>query len=625
MDSCSRAAFCSAPEVLLGALLAACLALACGHPVGVSLADPHDVARDLAANAVANGVPSTETAWELSRLGIADLYESDPPAALEALRARLDGHGDRGRLFALAELSYLWAERGGGRAHYRAAALYAYAFLVRAPGEERVRITDPRARRAGDLYERGLSRGFEGVERGSVVFSDEVAELPFGELAVTLDRASFSWGSFELRDFVSAADLEVTGLRNRYRSRGLGAPLVAAVAPIAGRASPAEARRVPPGVKVPVTAILRVEDPRSAVRSGQVRGRITLYPADEIESFSANAMEIPLEIEWSAALADTLATAKFPPSDLLAAPNASGEHDQPDGLYMFEPHRPGRIPVVLIHGTAANPRAWGNLVNELESDSQIRQRFEFWYFSYRTTSPIAYSGALLRDALSGAVHELDPEGRDPALRRMVLVGHSQGGLLAHLAVIHSGNAFWDQLTSESFEEVELDPEAKWVLERSLFVEPLPFVRRVIFLSTPHHGSYLASFRIEALTPWIIHLPESVADLGGSLLELDLPQGKAKRALGRIPTSMDNMTPGNAFLETLAGIPLAPGITAHSIMGVKGDGIEPDANDGLVAYSSAHFPAAVSERVIPHCSHATETNPLSILEVRRILREHLETQ
>lgn len=43
--------------------------------------------------------------------------------------------------------------------------------------------------------------------------------------------------------------------------------------------------------------------------------------------------------------------------------------------------------------------------------------------------------------------EVDPEGRDPAPRRMVLIGHSQGGLLARLMVSESASCFWDSASS----------------------------------------------------------------------------------------------------------------------------------------------------------------------------------
>lgn len=49
--------------------------------------------------------------------------------------------------------------------------------------------------------------------------------------------------------------------------------------------------------------------------------------------------------------------------------------------------------------------------------------------------------------------ELDPDGRDPALRRMVVIGHSQGGPLPKLTVVDSGSRFWDNISGAPFETV----------------------------------------------------------------------------------------------------------------------------------------------------------------------------
>ena len=94
----------------------------------------------------------------------------------------------------------------------------------------------------------------------------------------------------------------------------------------------------------------------------------------------------------------------------------------------------GRVPVVLVHGTASSPARWAELVNELSSDPVIQQGCQFWFFSYNTGNPVTFSAGKLREDLRMAVAELDPEGRDPALHRIVVIGHSQGGLLAKLTV-----------------------------------------------------------------------------------------------------------------------------------------------------------------------------------------------
>lgn len=64
-------------------------------------------------------------------------------------------------------------------------------------------------------------------------------------------------------------------------------------------------------------------------------------------------------------------------------------------------------------------------------------------------------------------------------------------------------------------------------------------------------------------------------------ELRLPEGRAKQQMKRVPTGLDNMTPGDWFLETLAGMPLAPGVTARSIVAVRGGAPYEEGDDGLV--------------------------------------------
>jgi hypothetical protein len=84
-----------------------------------------------------------------------------------------------------------------------------------------------------------------------------------------------------------------------------------------------------------------------------------------------------------------------------------------------------------------------------------------------------------------------------------------------------------------------------------------------------------------------------------------------------------MTPGSRLVKALAPIPLAPGVTAHSIIPVKGDLPPDDQGDGVVKYQSAHIDGVESELVVPHSGHSVQGNPIAIEEVRRILVEHAD--
>jgi len=89
---------------------------------------------------------------------------------------------------------------------------------------------------------------------------------------------------------------------------------------------------------------------------------------------------------------------------------------------------------------------------------------------------------------------------------------------------------------------------------------------------------------------------------------------------KIPTSVDNMKPENPFIRTLSEIPILPHVKRHSIIAVKGDGPIEEGNDGVVEYKSAHLEDADSEFVV-RWNHSSQSHPLVIEEVRRILLEH----
>jgi hypothetical protein len=258
------------------------------------------------------------------------------------------------------------------------------------------------------------------------------------------------------------------------------------------------------------------------------------------------------------------------------------------------------------------------MVNELQADPLILENFQIWLFQYNTGNPIAYSAGLLRQALEEIVEKLDPDGRDPALRRMVIVGHSQGGLLTKLTVVDSGTTFWDGLSDKPFDDVVLSPETRELLERSLFVTPLPFVTRVVFIATPHRGSYQAERRLARWISGMISLPREILDMSLDLIGNE--DISLRRSLDGTPRSIEGMTPESPFLAALVEMPIDERVTAHSIIAVLGNGPYEEGNDGIVEFQSAHLEGVASEHVV-RSGHSTQSHPLTIREVRRILHDH----
>jgi len=82
------------------------------------------------------------------------------------------------------------------------------------------------------------------------------------------------------------------------------------------------------------------------------------------------------------------------------------------------------------------------------------------------------------------------EGKDAAFNQMVLLGHSMGGLLSHAMVVNSEQKFWHLNTHREFEDMVGPPDVLAELRKYYIFDALPFIKRVVFLASPHRGSDL---------------------------------------------------------------------------------------------------------------------------------------
>jgi len=605
----------------LGAL---CLALAaCAGPVYTTRADPKVVLRELDQSAITSGEPSLPTRNVLYEHGLFEAFDERPAAAIAALhRAMVAAQGDQDMLFALAELSFLHGQATKKKDYYLAAAVYAYAFLFPEkagdPGPGRF---DPRLRTAADLYNWALILSFRAANGSEVVPQGGTFELPFGRLEVAFDPAALRAGDRELFGFIPIGELEVHGLAMRYRWPGLGAPLAASTRPI--DASRPGRDLVAPRLKVAVTALLRIAEARRALVQGEpLTSRLELHLAWDAESVSIAGERVPLELEPSSALALSFTGLPILEIETLGfLGRLTGVLADRPPLVSSTPYKPGLIPVVFVHGTESSVVRWAEMVNRLQADPEIRSHFQFWFFQYDSGNPIALSSLGLRDAVSAALARLDPEGKDPALRRMVMIGHSQGGLLVKMQVINSGDQFWDAISKKPLDELQLSDKTRELLRRGLFVKPLPEVSRVVFICTPQRGSFVAGRNIiRNLVRALVTLPTNLTGLDADLIR-NRDAWRSGVSLV-VPSAVDNMSPHNHFILTLEKIPVASDVKVNSIIAIETDGPVEQGNDGVVEYSSAHIEPVESEFIVRPSPHSTQGNPQTIEEVRRILRLHI---
>ena len=156
-----------------------------------------------------------------------------PRGALSVLHAGLGQADEPARLVALAELSFMYAAQSGDRSYDLAAAAYAWAFLFPEDRSKRPDRYDFRVALALGIYDLAITYGLgKGPGTAEVLdLSARSVDLPFGTLELSVAPGGLRDGGTELTDFVSLADFNIYGLRNRYRQPGIGAAVVASASP----------------------------------------------------------------------------------------------------------------------------------------------------------------------------------------------------------------------------------------------------------------------------------------------------------------------------------------------------------------------------------------------------------
>jgi pimeloyl-ACP methyl ester carboxylesterase len=282
-------------------------------------------------------------------------------------------------------------------------------------------------------------------------------------------------------------------------------------------------------------------------------------------------------------------------------------------LCQLQQFDPARTPVIFVHGLQETGASWAPMIDTLRNDPWIREHYQFWFFSYPSGYPYPYSAALFRQNLDGI------ERAFPNHKRIVLIGHSMGGMICRLMMTDAGDKIWRDFFATPPAKTPLAPGTRKLLEESLVFNHRPDVQRAIFISTPHRGSKLASGWIGRIGAALVRTPRLFTSVYTSTKPL-LISDPAARPLKRMPNSVDTLEPNDRFVQAVNKLPITRGIPYDSIMGDRGRGNTPNSSDGVVPYWSSHLDGAQSELIVDS-GHSAQTNPEAIHEVKRILKTY----
>ena len=176
----------------------------------------------------------------------------------------------------------------------------------------------------------------------------------------------------------------------------------------------------------------------------------------------------------------------------------------------------------------------------------------------------------------------DPRGEDPGIANTALIGHSMGGLVCKLAVTYSGDQLWCSVANRPLAEINATAEVRQRLQDMFYFEPVPFVRRVVFIGTPHDGSQVASRLAGRLTSLCVQQPAAERIEHAWLIKQN-PGVFSPEISRHIPTSVDLMEPSSRLLQAIQTLCPGENVQLHNIIGVGCLSPLEGCGDGVVAH------------------------------------------
>lgn len=559
----------------------------------------------------------------LNNYQLMDSYKNDPEALIRDLEKLYATYKTIDLVAALADTSLqigyrLNREEDTGSRYFLAAALYSSLYLKKLDdkenlyNEQRIRMIRICNRASTELFlylkKRSLERkcGFELVMPGTggrkIYFSQPVFALPLPEK--------------DIADFSACAEYRTINLTHDTKTFGIGVPLVATL-----QKNCKDSVGLPlPGFPIAVTLLMDF----TAKSKEDIHCTLRYIYSKVHDTVTFGDRKIPLATDFSTPLAKASGMPKK--LHFLRRTFRVQEASQITGLYLFEPYDDKRIPVVFVHGLMSDISTWAQMLNTLLHDRVLRKKYQFLGFAYSSGNPVFTSASILRKNLAALRQTLVKHNRSTEnFDKMVLVGHSMGGLLSRLQITKcteedTRKFFQIKDPAKFFHDFSGDELAS-IKEKIVFC-PAPFVKRVIFIAVPHKGSEIARSWIGSMGASLINLPVNLVKINVKLMKKITGEKKnihPHLAALSHNTGIDNLRPDSPILLLMNQLKMAE-IPYHSIIGNNKKAFTPGGTDGVVPYWSSHLDKAVSELIV-ESGHSAHRSPLAIQEVRQILLAH----
>ncbi|MDO5473267.1 MAG: hypothetical protein Q4F35_08020 [Akkermansia sp.] len=414
-------------------------------------------------------------------------------------------------------------------------------------------------------------------------------------------------------DIVPAQDIRTHSLQEHYTVPGIGVPMVGVI-PVGNVSKTARRFNIRTrGTVSSLTAVMEFS------RKQGTKPRLRLIQRNRADDLLLRGYRHQLAADFSAAIEIYWNLTRVKDDRFLGLLRPQKLRDV-SGLSCMESYDPDKIPVILTHGLLSSAGTFDNLVNRLMCDPIIRRNYQFWYFNYPTGMAWTLTAVHYRRSLAQVRQQLDSQRKNKNWDRMVVVGHSMGGLITHYSQCTEP---WKMLPDKKMARSVLQRKgrlgAQNELVNSYVFNPVE-AGMVVYMATPHRGAPLARYRIVTAFMKLVELPQNIISeaLNVATLQEDsllLNPTKITRAF----TSVNQLSPDSYSIRGLQGLKVRD-VPTHSIIGDQGNGDSPQSSDGVVPYWSSHIGWG-SETIVP-ADHSVQDVPETAADFTRVLAEHL---
>lgn len=529
---------------------------------------------------------------------------------------------------------------------------FSYAYLFFSSRDPKTRLFDNRQVQVRDFYNQATTNLIEIINRNNKesYAIDIPSELDHGNLHFIHELNQSFTNPLSKKenapvssDFIATASLNFRGLRSINRRDGFGADFVTVLPEEAENSQNnvdsyqlsrdslsqpsdrASSNNIHPARYLPVTitAVPRGNSIDAIINSQDIDFKV--YNPYDFSTTSINGTTYPLAANFSAPYGLWLARTDLAAAAYLGLLARENRLVAPH-LYMLEPYNPNKRVIIMVHGLASSPEAWIGLTHDVLGDPVLRDHYQVWQVFYSTNMPILESRYQIHSLIENTFNQVDPKRSNMASQQDVLIGHSMGGVISRLLMSNEDlrpNAL-TYLESKNRRALLSLP----MVQQRFIMQPLPEIGRMVLISAPLRGTEYADLWFTRAIRKVIRLPQSftkglITGIQNANLDQKVIESLHKITLANIQNGPSDLSEKSDFMKLTRDAKIIDGLHYHTIMGNAKGGIALDqTSDGIVPYNSSHLDGALSEKVISG-GHSIQETPEAVLELRRILRLHLE--